>query len=132
MISFKKSFSIIEKMDDDFLFLLEKGDITMVRGSTPRHIFYVKDADNNLVDFSTATKITVTYKQDDLMEITKDLDDGVNVGEDGNVIVNLTKDDTMRLFPGKCSVQIEAEFGGNVIISNCGRIDVKNRLKSGE
>lgn len=104
----------------------------MVRGSTPTHTFYVRDNENKTIDFSTATKITVTYKQDDLMEITKNLEDGVSVGEDGNIVVKLTKDDTMRLFPGKCSVQIEAEFGGNVIISNCGRIDVKNRLKSGE
>lgn len=104
----------------------------MVRGATPTHVIRVKDGNGEYVNFSTATDIKVTYKQDDLMEMTKDLADGVRVREDGHVIVNLTKDDTMGLFPGICKVQIEADFGGNIVISDCGKLKIENRLKSGE
>ena len=104
----------------------------MVRGSTPTHVIRVKDGEGNYVDFSTTTDIKVTYKQDDLMEITKDLTDGVKVKEDGHVTVSLSKEDTMSLFPGICKVQIEADFGGNIVISDCGKIKIENRLKSGE
>ena len=104
----------------------------MVRGATPTHVIRVKDGEGEYVNFTDATAISVTYKQDDLMEMTKTMEDGVSVTDEGHVKVQLTKSDTMSLFPGICRVQIEADFGGNVVISDAGKIKVENRLKSGE
>lgn len=82
----------------------------MYRGTTPTNMFTVD------IDLTTATKIYITYKQQDRVAIEKSLPD-IEVASDKLTVI-LTQEDTLKLAPGKVDMQIRALFPDHTAVAS--------------
>ena len=98
----------------------------MFRGTTPT-IFLTLDTELPLENLA---ELWVTFKSS-MVEITKELSE-VEVNSETKVVkVNLSQEETLKLFNGTCDVQIRFKIGDLAYASTIEKIDIERILKEG-
>lgn len=97
----------------------------MIQATTPTLTLTLPET----VDLSTAQTILVTFEQYDT-ELTKTLNDGVEIGATNNVLlVYLTQEETLLFVPNKAaSVQVNWFDNGARIASEIGKVIITPNL----
>ena len=98
----------------------------MFRGTTPT-IFLTLETELPLENLA---ELWVTFKSS-MVEITKELSE-VEVNSETKVVkVNLSQEETLKLFNGTCDVQIRFKIGDLAYASTIEKIDIERILKEG-
>lgn len=101
----------------------------MRRGTTPTHTFTTD------IDLTGADVIYITYQQDGIDLLEKNIDDVTIISEDNSyaVQVTLTQKETLAFkTSSSVYVQIRARFGNRAPASNILKLPVEAILKEGE
>lgn len=98
----------------------------MFRGTTPT-IFLTLDTE---LPLDNLAELWVTFKSS-MVEITKQLNE-VEVNTETKVVkVNLSQEETLKLYNGSCDVQVRFKIGNLAYASTIAKINIERILKEG-